>query len=170
MLPPRGHVNLPDTEFEIIGALCALKMNMCHSELPGPASGRDSVLPRAARAAPRPEAAEPAGGRGGAREARGLRAGARLRHPRARLHARGGHAVVPRARDPARRQVLLHRRRRVEPRLHLRRDGECRRRTLAEAHITLIAWTAASTSHYAIHSIHFLCLIMNYLYFYLFNL
>lgn len=117
------------------------QLNRSAAELPAAATGRVRVLPLAARTAPRPEAAEPAGGRGGAHQARRLWAGARLQHPRARLHARGGHAVVPGTRNPAGGQVLLHRRGRVEPGLHLRRDGEWlpRRRPGAGA-ATLTGW------------------------------
>ena len=48
----------------------------------------------------------------------------RLRPARPRLHPRGRHALVPRARDPARREALLDARRCVVDRLHLRRDGQ----------------------------------------------
>ncbi len=95
------------------------------AELHAPVVGRHRVLPQAPGAPQGPEAAEPAhrlcqqeG------EAGRLRAGQGLLAARAAVHARGGHAVVPRAGDTARGQDLLHRGRRVESGVHLRGDGE----------------------------------------------
>ncbi|XP_074710145.1 cyclin-dependent kinase 2 isoform X2 [Strix uralensis] len=93
-----------------------------HQELLVPAAAGPGLLPRAPRAAPRPQAPEPAHQRRRRHQIGRFRPGPRLRGARAHLHPRGGDTLVPSPRDPAGLQVLLDGRRHLELGLHLRRD------------------------------------------------